>query len=426
MDTLLVKGGIALEGEINASGSKNAVLPILMTSLLTNEPLRINKTPYLKDVTNTIQLLSGMGVECTLHYIEYPTVILQNHSDHPTIPDPSIAQSMRASILCLGPLLARYGEACFVQPGGCIIGDRPIDVHIDGFKRMGVTFTQQDDSLVASTNGKRLQGATIEMPIVSVTGTENLLMAATLAKGTTVLKNAALEPEITDLARCLISMGAKIQGHGTSTIQIEGVKQLKGTRYSVIPDRIEAATFLVAGAITGGRVRVADVVIPHLQSILNKLEESGARIIYGENWIELDARKKKLTAVNIKTAAYPNFPTDMQAQFVTLNAVTHGASYIEETVFEGRFHHITQLNKMGANLTLDGRFVRSIGGQKLQGTETEASDLRASAALILAGLVAEGETLIHKVHHIDRGYELIEEKLRRFNADILRLHHGTR
>ncbi len=426
MDTLLIKGGTPLSGEIKISGAKNAVLPIMIASLLTDETLTIYGSPYLMDVTNVMQLLAGMGVSLSFNYIDESAISIKNSSKIKN-PPTEMVRLMRASILALGPMLARYGQAKLTMPGGCVIGDRPIDVHLKGLEAMGVDFSESHgDWIIGKTKNKRLQAADIHLRTASVTGTENLIMAATLAEGQSILRNTAKEPEIVDLANCLNKMGAKITGHGTSTIKIEGVEKLNGTKYTLMPDRIEAATYLVAAAITRGKIKIHNVVTEHLKQTTDMLKKAGVDIVFGEDFIEVDARGKQLKAIDIKTEPYPGFPTDMQAQFIALNALSQGEGRITEEVFEGRFRHVSELKKMGADLTIEDNVVISRGVSELNGTFITASDLRASASLVLAGLVANGETVIHQVHHIDRGYELIEEKFRKLGANIFRLHSAEK
>ncbi len=422
MDTLLIKGGTPLSGEIKISGAKNAVLPIMIASLLTDETLTIYGSPYLMDVTNVMQLLAGMGVNLSFNYIDESAISITNSSKIKN-PPTEMVRLMRASILALGPMLARYGQAKLTMPGGCVIGDRPIDVHLMGLEAMGVDFSESHGEwIIGKTKNKRLKAADIHLRTASVTGTENLIMAATLAEGQSILRNTAKEPEIVDLANCLNKMGAKITGHGTSTIKIEGVEKLNGTKYTLMPDRIEAATYLVAAAITRGKIKIHNVVTEHLKQTTDMLKKAGVDIVFGEDFIEVDARGKQLKAIDLKTEPYPGFPTDMQAQFIALNALSQGEGRITEEVFEGRFRHVSELKKMGADLTIEDNVVISRGVSELKGTFITASDLRASASLVLAGLVANGETVIHQVHHIDRGYELIEEKFRKLGANIYRLH----
>ncbi len=417
MDKLLINGGRKLEGEIRISGAKNATLPIVAATLLAETPMTVGNVPHLHDVTTMIELLGRMGVGVTIDdkmRIEVDTSGIK-HFSAPY----ELVKTMRASILVLGPLVARFGEAEVSLPGGCAIGSRPVNLHIAGLEAMGAEIKVENGYIRAKA--KRLKGARIFMDTVSVTGTENLMMAATLADGETVIENAAREPEVVDLALCLNRMGAKISGMGSDTIVIEGVKKLHGTEYSVMPDRIETGTYLIAGAITGGRVRLRDTDPTILDAVLAKLEEAGAKLEKGKDWIEVDMRGRKLKAVSIRTAPYPAFPTDMQAQFMSLNAVAEGTGTIVETVFENRFMHVQEMMRMGANLRTEGNTTISEGVEQLTGAPVMATDLRASASLVLAGLVAQGETRVERIYHIDRGYETIEEKLGTLGAKIKRV-----
>ena len=417
MDKLLINGGRKLEGEIRISGAKNATLPIVAATLLADTPMRVGNVPHLHDVTTMIELLGRMGVGVTIDdrmHIEVDTAGIK-HFSAPY----ELVKTMRASILVLGPLVARFGEAEVSLPGGCAIGSRPVNLHIAGLEAMGAEIKVENGYIRAKA--KRLKGARIFMDTVSVTGTENLMMAAALADGETVIENAAREPEVVDLALCLNRMGAKISGMGSDTIVVEGVAKLHGAEYSVMPDRIETGTYLVAGAITGGRVRLRDTDPTVLDAVLAKLEEAGAKIEKGKDWIEVDMRGRKLKAVSIRTAPYPAFPTDMQAQFMSLNAVAEGTGTIVETVFENRFMHVQEMLRMGANLRTEGNTTISEGVEKLTGAPVMATDLRASASLVLAGLVAQGETRVERIYHIDRGYETIEEKLGQLGAKIKRV-----
>ncbi|HEY1772800.1 MAG TPA: UDP-N-acetylglucosamine 1-carboxyvinyltransferase [Gammaproteobacteria bacterium] len=417
MDKLLINGGRKLEGEIRISGAKNATLPIVAATLLADTPMTVGNVPHLHDVTTMIELLGRMGVGVTIDdrmSIEVDTAGIK-HFSAPY----ELVKTMRASILVLGPLVARFGEAEVSLPGGCAIGSRPVNLHIAGLEAMGAEIKVENGYIRAKA--KRLKGARIFMDTVSVTGTENLMMAAALADGETVIENAAREPEVVDLALCLNRMGAKISGMGSDTIVIEGVKKLHGAEYSVMPDRIETGTYLVAGAITGGRVRLRDTDPTVLDAVLAKLEEGGAKIEKGQDWIEVDMRGRKLKAISIRTAPYPAFPTDMQAQFMSLNTVAEGTGTIVETVFENRFMHVQEMLRMGANLRTEGNTTISEGVEKLTGAPVMATDLRASASLVLAGLVAQGETRVERIYHIDRGYETIEEKLGQLGAKIKRV-----
>jgi len=417
MDKLIIKGGTTLQGEIRISGAKNAALPILAASLLADGPVTIHNVPHLHDITTTMELLGRMGVDLTIDEklsIEVnPTTIKELYAPY------ELVKTMRASILVLGPLVAKYGKAEVSLPGGCAIGSRPVNLHIMGLEAMGAKVTVENGYIKAEA--KRLKGAKLVLDLVTVTGTENLMMAATLADGVTVIENAAREPEVVDLADCLISMGAIIEGAGTDTITITGVESLSGTNYTVLPDRIETGTYLVAAAITGGQIKVKDAAPKHLDSVLAKLREAGAEIEVGDDWITLDMKGKRPKSVDITTAPYPAFPTDMQAQFSALNAVAEGTSTITETVFENRFMHIQELDRMGAEIKLQGNTAIITGVEKLTAAPVMATDLRASASLVLAGLVAEGETVVERIYHIDRGYQLIEEKLQQLGANIHRV-----
>ena len=417
MDRLIITGGTQLQGEIRISGAKNAALPIIVSTLLANEPVTIGNIPHLHDITTTMELLGRMGVSITMGEklnIEVDPSTIKNFSA-----PYELVKTMRASILVLGPLLARFGEAEVSLPGGCAIGSRPVNLHIHGLEMMGADIHVEEGYIKAKA--KRLKGAKIVMDLVTVTGTENLMMAACLADGVTTIENAAREPEVVDLANCLISMGAKIEGAGTDKITITGVEELHGTHYNVLPDRIETGTYLVAAAITGGSVKLKDTYPPHCDAIIAKLEEAGAKIEIGEDWIKLDMHGKKPKAVDISTSPYPAFPTDMQAQFCALNAIAEGTSMITETVFENRFMHIQELERMGADLHLKGNTVVCNGVAQLTAAPVMATDLRASASLVLAGLVAKGDTRVDRIYHIDRGYECIEEKLQQLGARIRRV-----
>ncbi|MCO4786444.1 UDP-N-acetylglucosamine 1-carboxyvinyltransferase [Marinomonas atlantica] len=418
MDKLLITGGNTLNGVVRASGAKNAALPILAATLLTKDLITIRNLPHLHDITTMLELLGSMG--CGVVVDERMNVELDVSSLDNCEAPYELVKTMRASILVLGPLVAHFGRAVVSLPGGCAIGSRPVDLHLRGLEAMGAEIIVDNGNIIAQVDG-RLKGARIFFDKVTVTGTENLLMAAALADGTTVLENAAREPEVVDLAECLIAMGAKITGHGTDTITIEGVERLSGTTYSVMPDRIETGTFLVAGAITGGRVRVIDTDVDSLEAVLAKLEEVGAKITCGDDWIELDMEGHRPKAVNISTAPYPAFPTDMQAQFMALNAVADGVGSVIENIFENRFMHVNEMMRMGADIEVNGNTAIVRGKEKLQGAPVMATDLRASASLVLSALVAEGETKIDRIYHIDRGYECIEEKLGALGAKISRV-----
>ncbi len=416
MDKLIVTGGVPLKGEVRISGAKNAALPVLVASLLTDGPLYIRNVPHLQDITTTMTLLGQMGVRLV---IDEKMSIEADASQMTSVVAPyDMVKTMRASILVLGPLLARFGEAEVSMPGGCAIGSRPVNLHIKGLREMGADINIDDGYIKAKA--KRLKGARIFMDMVSVTGTENLMMAAALADGTTVIENAAREPEVVDLAVCLNAMGGKVSGAGSDTITIEGVEKLHSAEHSVIPDRIETGTYLVAGAITGGHIRVRDTDPVLVDSVLEKLKEAGADIEVDGTDIVIDMKGRRPTAVQIRTAPYPAFPTDMQAQFVVLNTVAQGTGVVTETVFENRFMHVQELQRMGADIDLEGNTAVIKGVEKLHGAPVMATDLRASASLALAGLVAENETIIDRIYHIDRGYECIEEKLSQLGATIRR------
>ena len=422
MDKLIVYGGTPLRGEIRISGAKNAALPVLVASLLADGPLEIGNVPHLQDITTTMELLGRMGVSLTVG--EKMTIEADASAVKSVRAPYELVKTMRASILVLGPLLARFGEAEVSLPGGCAIGSRPVDLHIKGLQAMGADIRIEEGYVKA--RAKRLKGARIFMDLVSVTGTENLMMAATLADGVTVIENAAREPEVTDLADCLISMGAKIKGAGTDEVTIEGVRRLGGGRHMVIPDRIESGTYLVAAAMTRGAVKLRNTR-PHLiDAVLEKLREAGAVIETGDDWISLDMQDRRPRAVSVRTAPYPAFPTDMQAQFIALNAVADGSASVTETIFESRFHHVQELVRLGADIDIRGNTALSRGVESLQGAPVMATDLRASASLVLAGLVSAGETLIDRIYHIDRGYECIEEKLQQLGARIRRVPGTSR
>ncbi len=417
MDKLIVSGGVPLRGEIRISGAKNAALPVLVASLLCDGPLRIGNVPHLQDITTTMELLGRMGARLVVD--EKMTIEVDTSPVHTLRAPYELVKTMRASILVLGPLLTRFGEAEVSMPGGCAIGSRPVNLHIKGLQAMGAEVGIEEGYIKA--RARKLKGARIFMDIVSVTGTENLMMAATLAEGTTVIENAAREPEVVDLAKCLISMGAKITGAGSDEITIEGVQRLNSAYHEVIPDRIETGTYLVAAAMTGGKVKLRHTQPHLLEAVLDKLRETGARIDTGKDWVSLDMDGKRLTSVNVRTAPYPAFPTDMQAQFVVLNSIANGTGTVTETVFENRFMHVHELQRMGANIELEGNTAIVRGVERLQGAPVMATDLRASASLALAGLVADGETVIDRIYHIDRGYECIEEKLSQLGARIRRV-----
>jgi UDP-N-acetylglucosamine 1-carboxyvinyltransferase len=416
MDKLQIQGGIPLEGEIRISGSKNATLPILAGCLLADGPVTVANVPHLQDVTTMIELLGNMGVSVTVDEkmrIEVDATTIKEY-----FAPYQLVKTMRASILVLGPLLAKFGSADVSLPGGCAIGARPVNIHVAGLQAMGADIHIENGYIKARAS--RLNGARLVLDTVTVTGTENLMMAATLADGETVLDNAAREPEVVDLANFLIAMGAKIQGAGTDKIVIQGVERLHGTRYEVLPDRIETGTYLVAGAITAGHVRVKNTRPEHVDAIVRKLQEAGASVAIGENWIEVDMRGRRPRSVDIRTAPYPAFPTDMQAQFAALNTVADGVGTIIETIFENRFMHMLEMRRMGAEIRLEGNTAIIKGVERLTAAPVMATDLRASASLILAALVAEGRTEIERIYHIDRGYEAIEEKLQQLGAKIRR------
>jgi len=418
MDKFLITGGQRLDGEIRISGSKNSSLPIIAATLLAATPITIGNIPRLKDVTTLIKLIERMGVTCELD--EQMELRVDTSTIQAFQAPYDLVRTMRASILVLGPLVARFGEAVVSLPGGCAIGSRPVDLHLQGLKAMGAEIEVINGYVHAKVNG-RLKGARIVFDTVTVTGTENLLMAAALADGTTVLENAAREPEIDDLAHCLIKMGAKITGAGTDTITIEGVEELKGCYHDVISDRIETGTYLIAAAITGGRITVRDTDPSLLDATLQKLREAGADIEVGENWIRLDMHGRKPQAVSLRTAPYPGMPTDMQAQFSAMNTLAEGTGTIVETIFENRFMHMQELMRMGADIQIEGNTAIIRGVEALEGAPVMATDLRASASLVIAALAAEGETLVDRIYHIDRGYEDIEAKLSALGANIERI-----
>jgi len=419
MDKLIITGGAQLSGELRISGAKNAALPILAAALLSENPVTIGNIPHLHDITTTMQLLGQMGVQLT---IDEKMNIEVNSSTISSYEAPyELVKTMRASILVLGPLLARFGEAHVSLPGGCAIGSRPVDIHIDSLIKMGADIQVEAGYIHAKV--KRLKGCRLVLDKVTVTGTENLLMAAVLAEGTTIIENAAKEPEVSDLAHFLNKMGAKITGIDTDILVIEGVDKLdkKNIHYDIIPDRIETGTYLVAAAITRGRIKVKDSRPDTLDAVLDKLKQAGAEITTGDDWIELDMHGKRPKAVNLRTAPYPAFPTDMQAQFTAMNIVAEGVGIITETVFENRFMHVQEMQRMGGNIQLESNTAICTGTEKITGAPVMATDLRASASLVLAGLVAEGETLVDRIYHIDRGYDHIEEKLSQLGATIRRI-----
>jgi UDP-N-acetylglucosamine 1-carboxyvinyltransferase len=418
MDKLIIQGGAVLRGEVWISGSKNAALPILSATLLSEGLVTIANLPHLQDVTTTIELLGTLGITVSIDEkmrLEVDTSTLNSL----TAPY-DLVKTMRASILVLGPMLARYGEANVSFPGGCAIGSRPVDLHLRGLEAMGATIDIDEGYIKARSDG-RLKGAHILMDVVSVGATENLMMAAALAEGTTVIENAAREPEIVDLANCMNAWGADVQGAGSNTMTINGVERMDGGYFKVMPDRIETGTYLAAAAATGGKVKVTQTDPSALGAVLLKLEETGAVITQGEDWIELDMQGQRPKAINLKTAPYPAFPTDMQAQLTAVNAVAEGVGTITETIFENRLMQVQELNRMGANIAVEGNTAIVTGVEMLKGAPVMASDLRASAALVIAGLVAEGETVVDRIYHIDRGYECIEEKLQLLGGKIKRV-----
>lgn len=418
MDKLLITGGFPLNGEIRISGAKNSALPIIAATLLADEPVTISNIPHLHDITTILELLGGMGAQFTVG--ERMSIEVDTRDIGLRYAPYELVRTMRASILVLGPLLARYGEATVSLPGGCAIGARPVNLHISGMQAMGANIHVENGYIKAKVNG-RLKGTHIVLDTVTVTGTENLMMAAALAEGTTVLKNAAREPEIEDLANFLNTLGAKISGAGTDTIIIEGVEQLSGGQYCVMPDRIEAGTYLAAAACTRGRVQIKNICPDILESILIKLEEVGATININNNMIELDMRNRRPAAITVRTAPYPAFPTDMQAQLMAIALTAEGTSTITETIWENRFMHVQEMLRMGADIKLEGNTAICTGVEELTGAPVMATDLRASASLVLAGLMAKGETCVDRIYHIDRGYDCIEEKLAQLGARIQRI-----
>ncbi|MBK7324697.1 MAG: UDP-N-acetylglucosamine 1-carboxyvinyltransferase [Propionivibrio sp.] len=416
MDKLLIQGGSPLHGEVSISGAKNAALPILCASLLSAEPLHITNLPHLNDVSTMLRLIGQMGVEVTMDGND--GLILNSHGlNNPAAPY-DMVKTMRASILVLGPLLARCGEAKVSLPGGCAIGARPVDQHIKGLQAMGAEIHVENGYVLAKA--RRLKGARIVTDMVTVTGTENLMMAAVLAEGETIIENAAREPEVLDLANCLISMGAHISGAGTDSIKIRGVERLHGASHAVMPDRIETGTYLCAAAVTRGAIRLTNTSADYLDSVLQKLREAGCDVLAEPDGIVLKA-PQRLKAVSIRTEPYPAFPTDMQAQFMAINCVAEGSAAIRETIFENRFMHAVELIRLGADIKIDANNALVTGVQHLNGATVMATDLRASASLVIAGLVAQGETLIERIYHLDRGYERIEEKLTRLGASVRRV-----
>ncbi len=421
MDRLLIEGGTPLRGEVRISGAKNSVLPVLAASLMGEEPLLIDNVPHLHDVASTMRLLSSMGATVTLG--ESNRLRVEPNGVNNYYASYDIVRTMRASILVLGPLLARFGEAVVSLPGGCAIGTRPIDLHLRGLQAMGATIEVRDGYIWAKA--KRLRGAAVTLDQTTVTGTENLMMAATLAEGKTVIENAAREPEVVDLAHCLNAMGARVRGAGDGRIEVEGQPALHGATHRVLPDRIEAATYLAAGCLTGGQVRVSQVLPATMEAVTHKLSECGAEVRIGEDFVEIDMQDRRPKPINITTAAYPGFPTDMQAQMTAVSTLATGSSRITETIFENRFMHVQELARMGAQIDVHGNTALVRGAEQLTGAPVMATDLRASACLILAGLAAQGETIVNRVYHIDRGYECVEEKFRHLGARIQRLSGAT-
>ncbi len=418
MDRLHINGGTALEGEIRIAGAKNSALPVLAATLLAQEPVQVRNMPHLFDITTMLELLGCMGVQRLVD--EKMNVQLDARKIENLNAPYELVRTMRASILVLGPLLARFNRAEVALPGGCAIGSRPVNQHIAALRAMGAVLEVENGYIRAQSDG-RLKGAHIFMDIVTVTGTENVMMAASLAEGQTIIENAAREPEIVDLATCLNKMGADVSGQGTDTIVINGVEELHGCSFAVMPDRIETGTYLIAAAATRGHIKVKDTEPRALESVLSKLEQAGASLRVGEDWVELDMRGRRPKAVSLRTAPYPAFPTDMQAQFTALNTVAKGAGSITETVFENRFMHVHEMNRMGANIRVQGNTAMVEGVERLNGAPVMATDLRASASLIIAGLVSENETSVDRIYHIDRGYECIEEKLQSLGARISRV-----
>ena len=419
MYKLDIHGGSPLTGSIKTSGSKNATLPIFFASILADSPLKLSNTPQLSDVSTTLRLLMDMGSNFVLE--EDGSIFIDSSKLNHLVAEYALVKTMRASILTLGPMLAKYKEAKISLPGGCAIGTRPVNLHLEALEKMGATIDVKNGYIYAKA--KELVGAQINFDLISVTATENIIMAASLAKGITTINNAAQEPEVTDLIRCLRKMGAKITGENTSSLIIEGVDHLDGCEYSICPDRIEAGTYLVAAAITGGKITVNNIEPDSMRAVIGKLIETGADILTNQNSIKLDMKGKRPNPVNIRTSAYPNFPTDMQAQFMALNSIAEGSSTITETIFENRFMHVPELSRMGADLKLEGNTVVCKGVKSLSGANLMATDLRASASLVLAGLAAHGTTTIERVYHLDRGYEMIEEKFKMLGANIERVQH---
>ncbi|WP_432744183.1 UDP-N-acetylglucosamine 1-carboxyvinyltransferase [Methylobacter sp. G7] len=419
MDKLIITGGARLSGELRISGAKNAALPILAATLLSEAPVSVGNIPHLHDITTTMELLGRMGLDLTVD--EKMNIEVDSSTINSFVAPYELVRTMRASILVLGPLVARFGEAHVSLPGGCAIGSRPVDIHLNGLIKMGADITVENGFIHAKAS--RLQGCRLVLEQITVTGTENLLMAATLAEGTTIIENAAKEPEVTDLAHFLNKMGAKITGIGTDVLVIEGVEKLgvDSIHYDILPDRIETGTYLIAAAITGGSIKLKNTRPDILDAVLEKLVEAGADISTGKDWIKLDMHGKKPKAVSVRTSPYPAFPTDMQAQFTAMNAIADGVGIITETVFENRFMHVQELQRMGADIRLESNTAIVTGVKKLTGAPVMATDLRASASLVIAALVAEGDTLVDRIYHIDRGYDHIEEKLSQLGATIRRV-----
>ncbi|MDA7753790.1 UDP-N-acetylglucosamine 1-carboxyvinyltransferase [Pseudomonadales bacterium] len=420
MDKLLISGGARLEGELRASGAKNSAVTILAASLLANEPVTISNVPHLRDITTMIELLVSMGVEVVVD--EKMNIEIHANTIKSFVAPYDLVRTMRASFLVLGPLLAHYGEAEVSLPGGCAIGPRPVDLHLRGLEALGAIIEMKEGYVKARVNG-RLKGARFIFDVSTVGGTEHIMMAAALAEGTTVLENCAREPEIIDLADFLNAMGAKVSGQGTDTITIEGVESLGGCDHHVIADRVEAATYLIAAAATGGHVKMRDVIPEHLDVVTSKLREAGADVTIGEDWIDLDMGGRRPKAVSLVTAPYPGFPTDLQAQFLAMNTIAEGTATVKETIFENRFMHVHEMNRMGAQIRLEGNNTTAIveGVDVLQAAPVMANDLRASVSLVIAALIADGDTVVNRIYHIDRGYEQVEEKLQNLGAKIKRI-----
>lgn len=419
MDKLQIQGGYPIEGCVTISGAKNAALPMIAGSLLTDEPVTISNIPHLRDITTMMELLGRMGTHISVN--EYMDIQITNDDIQSVHVPYDLVKTMRASIVVLGPLLARFGEANVSLPGGCAIGTRPVDLHIKGLEQMGADIRIEKGYICAKCDG-RLKGAQIQFPWVTVTGTENIMMAATLAEGTTIIENAAQEPEVEDLANFLIALGGRIEGAGTDTITIHGVDRLKGGFYSVLPDRIEAGTYLAAAAITSGKVTVKSARADIMQAVLDKLEQTGGQLSFDNDMITLDMRGQRPKAVDVVTGAYPEFPTDMQAQVLAINTIAEGRGHVTETVFENRFMHVQEMRRLGADIDLSGNIATTHGVDFLTGAPIMATDLRASASLVLVGLAARGTTFIHRIYHIDRGYECIEEKFAQLGAQIKRIN----